>query len=248
MLPSCSIIIPAYNEEKYLPDLLTCIRNQTLQPKEVIVVDDQSTDKTPDIVKQFGYTLVKGDKKNPAGARNLGAQKATGEILLFLDADVTCPPLFLEDSLTEIDEKKLGIASCFAKPISSNNTDKLFHYATNLYINATRGFFLHGSGFCIFVAKKVHEQIGGFDEQLYLAEDHDYVQRAARLGKFGYLHGHKIHVSVRRFEEEGRWDIARKYVLSELYLFFKGKIKKPIFTYGFGKHDKSKADQEAQKL
>jgi len=72
----------------------------------------------------------------------------------------------------------------------------------------------------------------------FFGEDHDYVQRGAKVGKFSYLKSHKIFVSTRRLEEEGRWAIIKKYIGVELHLFFLGKVKKQIYEHKFGEHSK----------
>lgn len=84
--PSVSIIIPTYNEEKFLPPLLDSIRNQTYSPIEVVVADC-STDSTPDIARSAGAVVVSSPKSCPAVARNDGANGSSGEILIFMDAD-----------------------------------------------------------------------------------------------------------------------------------------------------------------
>ncbi|GAF67295.1 unnamed protein product, partial [marine sediment metagenome] len=87
--PSVSIIIPTYNEEKFLPPLLASINNQTYSPIEVVVADC-STDSTPDIARSAGAVVVTSPKSCPAVARNDGANGSSGEILIFMDAD--CVP------------------------------------------------------------------------------------------------------------------------------------------------------------
>lgn len=88
-----SVIIPARDEEKNLALLLEDLHNQSMKPYEIICVDDQSKDRTPEIAKSFGTNLVSVEEK-PEGwtgkswACQLGAEKASGELLLFLDADV----------------------------------------------------------------------------------------------------------------------------------------------------------------
>ena len=81
-----SIIIPTLNEEKYLGRLLRLIKKQSYQPKEIIVADGSSTDKTISIARSFGCRIIKGG--TPAQGRTAGGKKAKGKILLFLDADV----------------------------------------------------------------------------------------------------------------------------------------------------------------
>lgn len=91
--PSISVIIPARNEEGRLQPLLESLQIQSLIPKEIIVVDDESTDKTVQIAKKFG-TIVKQTHENyqrwkgKSAACWIGSEEATGEWLLFLDADV----------------------------------------------------------------------------------------------------------------------------------------------------------------
>lgn len=80
-----SIIIPTYNEEKYLSRLLQSIKKQTLQPDEIIIVDNNSIDKTVIIAKNFDCKVISGG--TPAQARTVGAEVAHGDVMLFLDAD-----------------------------------------------------------------------------------------------------------------------------------------------------------------
>ncbi|MEE9323673.1 MAG: glycosyltransferase [Candidatus Aenigmarchaeota archaeon] len=83
-----SVIIPVYNGEKTIGECLSLLLKQTKKPEEIMVVDDGSTDNTVEIVKKIkGVKLIKQSHKGPASARNLGAKKAKGDILLFTDAD-----------------------------------------------------------------------------------------------------------------------------------------------------------------
>ncbi len=89
-MAKASVIIPAYNAEKVLPDCLKALKSQSTRPLEVIIVDDGSKDSTSDVAKKFGAKVLRQKNKGPASARNLGASKASGDILLFTDAD--CVP------------------------------------------------------------------------------------------------------------------------------------------------------------
>lgn len=138
----------------------------------------------------------------------------------------------------EMLERNLDIASCFISPITTEKIDYMIHGVVNYYFKLTKKFHPHIPGFCIFVKKTLHDKIKGFDETVILAEDHDYVRRAKKKGKFSYLNSYKIPVSVRRLSEEGRVTIALKYLAIELHLIFLGQIKKDIFHYKFGQHFK----------
>lgn len=101
-----SAIIPTYNEETCIDECLQSICNQTHHSYEVIVVDDGSTDKTVERSRQHPTTLLLQKHQGPAVARNFGAQHSTGKILVFLDADMTFEPNFLEKLVQPILEKK----------------------------------------------------------------------------------------------------------------------------------------------
>lgn len=231
-----SIIIPTFNEEKYLPKLLRSIQSQTVKPAEIIVVDAYSVDNTRKIAKEFRCKVIDGGV--PAKARNLGAKIASQPIILFLDADVTLPKSFLEKTIKEMTDRRLDMASCYIAPISHLKIDSWLHTIANYYIKMTSQFHPHVPGFCIFVKKSLHNKIKGFDETLILAEDHDYVRRGQKVGEFAYLESYKIPVSVRRLAEEGRVNVALKYVAVELHLLFLGKVRRSFITYKFGEHFK----------
>lgn len=92
-MPRISVIIPAYNEEKYISRCLDSLLEQTYEDFEIIAIDDGSKDKTLEILKSYEkkYKKIKvlsQEHKGPGEARNFGAKKAIGEILIFVDADM----------------------------------------------------------------------------------------------------------------------------------------------------------------
>jgi len=199
-----SIIIPTLNEEKYLPVLLQSIKDQTLGPFEVIVSDSLSKDNTKSVAKTFGCKINEVEPPiSPAKGRNTGEKIATQEILLFLDSDVKLFPDFLEIAMKEMEEKKLDVATCFVVPSSKSLAYKIGSFMLNYYFLLISPLSPHAGGYCIFIKRALHEKINGFDESLALGEDHDYVKRASKLGKFGIMKNAKIQISTRRFEEEG---------------------------------------------
>ena len=229
-----SIIIPTLNEAKTLPSLLRSLEKQTMQPKEIIIADAFSTDATRSIAKKFHCTIVDGGL--PGKGRNAGAKVATQEILLFLDADVILPVRFLEKTLVEMDEKKFDIATCFVKPQSTKSQDKLIASLWNYYFSLTKSVYPHACGFCIFIKRNIHNWMKGFDETILIGEDIEYIQRASKIGTFGYLKSQKIPISMRRFMKDGRMKSLLKYIGIELHTMFIGNVRKDIFDYEFGKH------------
>lgn len=224
-----SIVIPAYNEEKYLPKLLNCIKKQTYKDYEVIVADANSKDKTREIAKRFGCKIVKGGM--PAFGRNNGAKSAKGKILLFLDADVQFYNNFLKNAIDEFEEKKLDIAGCYICPSSNNIIDKVFFSIFNLWIFSTQFFYPNASGSGIFCKKLLHKKVKGFDETIKLSEDMDYARRCGKFGKFRILKNAKSYVAMRRFEKEGRFKVGFKLLLSAIYRIFFGEVRSDVFQY-----------------
>lgn len=102
-----SVIIPTYNEERDIGECLTSLLKQSYNTFEVIVVDDGSTDSTVKIVKNFiknnkKIRLIKGQHKGPGFSRNLGAKKAKGDILVFVDADMTFDKNYIKNLVRPI--------------------------------------------------------------------------------------------------------------------------------------------------
>ncbi|MEK7116501.1 MAG: glycosyltransferase [Patescibacteria group bacterium] len=242
-MPRVSIVIPVKNEEKILPKLLDSITSQTFKDYEIIVADAHSTDKTADVARSYGATVVEGGMPGPG--RNRGALHAHGEIIAFLDADVQLPSQkFLQDCLAEMDKKKFDVATCKVTPLSRKPIDRALHEAYNAYVIATEKIRPHAPGFCILVRRHAHLGIKGFDEEVVFAEDHDYVQRAQKQGhRFGILRSHPIAASVRRLEKEGRLTIALKYIFGELRMMAKGSFKELPFDYEMSGDERSHVDK-----
>lgn len=228
-----SIVIPTKNEEEYLPILLQSIRQQTLQPKEIIVADAWSSDRTRAIAESFGARVVDGGMPGPG--RNRGAAAATGEYLLFLDADVNLSSTdFLQSCLGEFIERGLDFATCDVLPLYDKLVDRVFHDFYNIYTRALAQIHPHAPGFCIFTRRDKHQEINGFDETVVFCEDHDYVLRGQRVGTFGILRAAKVPVSVRRLDRDGRLEIAVKYAFAEAHFMTLGPVRSNIFNYTFG--------------
>lgn len=95
-----SVIIPTFNEEKVISDCLNSLIKQSYQDFEIIVVDDGSSDSTKEIASRFPVKVLEQKHRGPGLARNNGAEEATGDILVFVDADMTFDSKFL-DMLTK---------------------------------------------------------------------------------------------------------------------------------------------------
>jgi len=165
--PVISVIIPTYNEENDIKDLLESLYNQRFKDFEVIVVDNFSNDNTLKIVKKFGRKLnlhIYQIKSNVSQARNFGAKKSKGKILVFLDADNIVP----EDYLMNV--------------YKSFNPDAV----SSAYYGWGKTIFnkLHKEGISdipFAIKRSVFLKVK-FDESLSAFEDYDFMKRLEKLG------------------------------------------------------------------
>lgn len=245
-----SIVIPAYNEESALPLLLADLKKQRERDFEVIVADAGSSDRTREVAREAGARVVEGGL--PGVGRNRGAAVARGETLVFLDSDVRVPPSFLGDALAEMDRRGIDVATAEARPLSDLALDRLIHRLANLFIRLNQEIEPHAPGYCILVRRELFLRIGGFNEKVVVAEDHDFVSRAAELGTFRMLLDPWFQVSVRRYEKEGRIAYSLKAARVTLYRLLKGEITDPeVVEYEFGDftaRDKNAAHRVLRKI
>jgi len=233
-----SIIIPTLNEENYLPFLLEAIKGQSFKDYEIIIADNNSKDKTRKIAEQFGCLVVPGGL--PARARNQGAKKAKGDLLLFLDADIMITENFLKSSLEEFKGRELDVASYTLVPRTENifwrNCFNVFY---NWPIVMSQRFLAYGA-MAILVKKEIFDRVGGFDEKIKLAEDHYFVRMGDKIGNFGILSSVKVFISLRRFEKDGYLRTGLKYLLCGAHMVLKGPVRSDIIKYEFDHYTKKK--------
>lgn len=234
-LRSVTVVIPTLNEASCLPALLDRLAAQTRLPEEIVVADAASTDGTADIARARGLRVVAGGM--PAVGRNAGAAVAGGDIIVFMDADAQPEPEFLERALDEFARRRLEVTTAPLRPQTGDHRYWLAYLFCEIYMRALQHVSPHAVGLCIIVTRSLHERIGGFDESLVLAEDHDYARRAARLGRFGILRGVKSRTSMRRVHEQGKRQLARVLIYSELRTLAGIPIQSLPFPYAFGAFD-----------
>ncbi|MBL0265932.1 MAG: glycosyltransferase [Leptospiraceae bacterium] len=245
-MPRISVVIPALNEEKFLPVLLESLKNQTFKDYEVIVADAGSKDKTLEIAHSYGARVVPGGMPGPG--RNRGAEVATGEFLFFFDSDVLLPNDFLEKAMTEMDDRFIDLATCEFLPLSELTIDKAVFQLSNLIVKMNQNLNPRAAGFCIFINRRLFKRVGGFDESVVIAEDHDLVERASKFRPLRFLKTTSLSVSVRRLDKEGRLALLQKYVKVEMHLLTKGSVKDDIIEYEFGNFDEAEKSKRKKLL
>jgi hypothetical protein len=229
-----SVIIPALNEIHTLPGLLDALDAQTRPPDEIIVADAGSKDGTAEMARARGAIVVRGGRPGPG--RNAGARAASGDLFFFLDADVLPPPHFIAEMLKGFARSGADVATSLIEPIGDSLSHKIIAEVVNLYLQIVQPFSPHAPGFCLLARREVHEAIGGFDEVVVLAEDFDYVQRAARIAAFDVLTNVRIPVSLRRLEEEGLTRLAFKHLWGEVHALAGRPMYSVPYDYEFGAH------------
>jgi glycosyltransferase involved in cell wall biosynthesis len=191
-----SFIIPAYNEEKLINATLSSVFAQhTSEPFEVIVVDDNSTDGTAELVARYfpSVKLVHEARQGTTWARNCGAQEAHGEFLAFIDADISVPPNWTECMLGyfHADENVAAVSGPYRYfPITQLQRfwQWLWYY---IVIPPVQWFFckmfrvssvIYGGNF--MVRKSSFDAVKGFDTRFnFWGEDTDLAKRLMKKGE-----------------------------------------------------------------
>lgn len=209
--PGISLIIPAYNEEKYIGKTLESVMKAEGvysgdAPVEVIVVDNCCTDNTRRIALSYGATVVFEEKRRIASVRNTGARAAEGEIVGFLDADTMITPNML-NSIDETMSSGRYIGGGTDIKIERESAGIFFTYCLTKYPAMMLFGFMGG---LIFTEKKTFEEMGGFDESLYCAEDAKFAIALKAHGRkarkrFRILTKDYVITSARTFDKFGDW-------------------------------------------
>jgi peptidoglycan/xylan/chitin deacetylase (PgdA/CDA1 family)/GT2 family glycosyltransferase len=212
-LPFVSVVIPAYNEENYLPSCLESIRKQDYAGEyEVIVVDNASTDNTAKIALDWGAKVVYESKRSPACARQKGAEVATGEIIAFIDADTQAPAYWLSTFVSRFvrepetvvisgpyaycDAGKFTKITSYISNFFSIITDQLFRKVLN------KGGAIWGCNFA--VRRSALLEVGGFDTSIkFYGEEYEFSLRLKRAGKGGIIPRLFVLTSARRLKRIG---------------------------------------------
>lgn len=200
-----SVVVPAFNEERLLGGTLVALRAAmaVFPSAELIVCDNNSTDSTAQIARAAGATVVFEPVNQISRARNTGARAATGDWLLFIDADSTpSRELFLEmrEAMQSGRYVGGGVTVAYDTPFLDF---RLAVGAWNALSRAVRWM----AGSFIFVRTEAFRALGGFSEELYAAEEIDLSRRLKTHGALVILHRHPLHTSSRKAELYTRRDM-----------------------------------------
>lgn len=197
-----SVIIPAYNESEYIGKTIKKFKEQDYSNFEIIVVDNSDdADKTYSIAKSFNVEVLRSKPKGLSRARNTGAEFASGEILLFSDADSWLEKGGLDNLAKEFENKNIA-GSFLGKSEKENVKNKFFFFFKN-WINFL-GLHKGATAGTVFCSKDSFLKIGGFDEKKEPAEISDFFRRGKPLGlKYRFIRVSFAITSMRRYEKKG---------------------------------------------
>lgn len=234
-----SIIIPTLNEEVYLPKLLASIKRQDFTDYEIIVSDGGSLDRTKEIALNEGCAfVVDNEHHHPGWQRNNGAAIAKGDILIFFDADTELQDGFLKIAVEEFISKKLGGAGFYIRFNPNKWSYNIYSSIFNFFSYFRQYFSPAAVGSGIIVRREINEIIKGFDTDIIIAEDFDYVRRVKLIGKFRMITSIPILFSSRRIKKDGEINLVCKWLYMSTYAMFNVKMKKEVVKYDFGKFQK----------
>ena len=207
--------MPAFNEEACLPSTLDSIRTAAAHLRgrvnidiDMIVVDNNSEDETAAVAREMGASTVPEPMQGIARARNTGARHAEGDVLVFVDADVTVPPQMLE-----VIHKAMSDPACIGGAVDVDYRPE--RLSIRLYLHTWRllarltGMAQGATQFC---RQGVFEQVGGYDEKAWIGEDVDFyaaLRKYAKLKKrtVQFIRSPPVRPSCRRFDKWPVWKV-----------------------------------------
>ncbi len=213
--PAISVVIPAFNEAGFIAGTILSVLEVKIRYKgsvEIIVVDNNSTDATGEIAASLGATVVFEPVNQIARARNAGARAATGDYLVFLDADTKLEGDILDKVEVNLSSGWVIGGGAWVVPNSGWLGRAIFKYAVNYPLalkNVTVGPFL-------YCERAAFHRVGGFDEELYAAEEFSLARRLKAEGNkdckkwkiIKYHKKHRVITSNRKFDKFGGLEMA----------------------------------------
>lgn len=226
-LPRFSVVIPAYNEERYLPRLLDSIDAARAAyggdpgAIEVVVADNASTDGTARLAESRSCRVAHVEKRVIAAARNGGARASRGEILCFIDADGRIHP----ETFRAIDE-----VLATGRVVAGSTGLSLERWSAGLAVTYALMvpiiWMTKIDSGVVFCRREDFEAVGGYDETRRIAEDVDFLWRLKKLGwrrrqSLVRLRRQKAIGSVRKFDEYGEWHYLTTLPKAAFQYFFR---------------------------
>jgi glycosyltransferase involved in cell wall biosynthesis len=227
--PLVTVVIPAYNAERYLREAIDSALGQSWRNLECIVVDDGSTDSTPDVVASFTDDRLhyhwKQNEGTVSATRNRGLELASGEFIAFLDSDDVWLPSKLERQMDLfLSRPELGVVYC-----AYGITDEVLTVRTVIVPKHKPGTFTRivlqegngvAAGSTMVARREILEKYGGFRVELHVSADAELAERIAnhcswdsvdRCLVLYRVHPGQSHRDLARFEQDSLWIFRDRY-------------------------------------
>lgn len=191
-----SLVIPTFNAENYIEQLLMTLWSQRIKPDEILAIDSSSDDNTRHIATSCGAKVISIERKDfdHGGTRNLGVKASAGDIIIFLTQDaLPVNEYLIENLINPLQEKDIPLS--YGRQIPKNNASpverfaRFFNYPDTPLVKGKEHLPLLGiktffcSNVCLAVRRKQFEEVGGFPERVIMNED---MMLAAKLILKGY--------------------------------------------------------------
>jgi glycosyltransferase involved in cell wall biosynthesis len=216
-MPPMSVIIPAFNEAGYIPETLDRLGAAEQHFKavadasvEILVVDNASTDRTAELARSAGATVVHEAEHNIARVRNAGAAVALHDVLVFIDADTMVPPELLFKIARAMTNR-----SCAGGAVDAVHRPKSLLLRAYFKVWRVIGLVCGmAQGACQFCRRSLFQELGGYDETQFMGEDVDFYWRLKRLARkrglrTSFIRELQVIPSPRRFD---RWPLWRTLI------------------------------------
>jgi 1,2-diacylglycerol 3-alpha-glucosyltransferase len=243
--PKISVVVPAYNEEDFIGATLKSLVNQTYKNFELIVVDNNSTDKTGEVAEKYGARVILEREKGVAHARNTGFSKANGKIIASTDADSIVPDTWIERIVSEFDKDASlvafgGLGLLYSGPVTARAAARyLFPTIWSIDKILSGGWNL--SGFNMAVVRAAFLKIGGFNTSLQIGEDIDLAQRLRKIGRVLVDANFVVFTSGRRYRN-GLFSGVMTYIPSYIARVFLHQDK--IFKFPSVRSEKTASENQ----
>jgi glycosyltransferase involved in cell wall biosynthesis len=181
-VPAVSVVVPCFNGGRFLDDLTACLRAQTFQDFELIVVDDGSTDDTPARLATLDAAIqvVRQANAGPGAARNAGYRRARADLIFVMDCDDTIEPTFLEEAVGALRASGPDVGFAFTHERKVGHRVQI----NRTYFKLFDQLFINRVPCCMVVRRAAWEAVGGFDASM--RDGYEDWEFTIALGRAGY--------------------------------------------------------------
>lgn len=191
IMTTVSIIIPVYNNGRYIEQCINSVLAQTSSDFEIILIDDCSTDDSHDIIRRYALThsnislLRNITNLGPGASRNRGIQMARGKFLAFLDSDDLWEPTKLARQLDLFTRPEISVVYCYTKDLKTGATTFSKNYRGDVTKQILRSSFCVTSS--VIARAYLVKECGGFAEDIWIGEDWSLWLKLALFSQFECL-------------------------------------------------------------